>query len=95
MSLTLCFPPASPVHLLLLPARQLHGDTQLLIETRRHTEVSRQPRVGRRTVGERGVGAWVQRGDGGGLAGVGRVVSLSVGQRDGQRLLDRPESRQK
>lgn len=73
-------PPVSPVHLLLLPTRQLHGDTQLLVETRRHAEVSRQLRVGHCAVGERGVGGGLQRGDGGGLAGVSRVLSLSAGQ---------------
>lgn len=55
--------------------------------------MSRQPRVGHRAVGERGVGGGVHRRDGGGLAGVGRVLSLSGGQRDGQGLLDRPEKK--
>lgn len=84
-----------PVNLLLLPARQLHGELQLLVEAGRHAEGTGKPRVGGGAVGERRVGGRVLRGHGGGQAGVGRVFSLSAGQRDGERLLDRPERRQK
>lgn len=86
----LATPPTSPVHLLLLPTRQLHGDAQLLVETRRHAEVSRQPRVNHCAVWERGVGRGLRRGDGGRLTEVGHVFSLSVGQWDGQGLLNCP-----
>lgn len=84
----------SPVNLLLLPARQLHGHSKLLIKTARHAEGSRQLGVDLRPEGQRGVGGGVQRGHRGGLAEVGQVLALPAGQRDGQGLLDRPETRQ-
>lgn len=87
-------PPPSPVHFLLLPTGQLHGDAQLLVEAGRHAEVSRQLRVVHGAVGQQGVPGVLYRGDGGGLAGVSHVLRLSAGQRDRQRLLDGPENRE-
>lgn len=80
----------SPVCLLLLLARQLHGETQLLVKAACHTKMSRQPWICSGVVGEWVTGSRVQRGDGSGLARVGRVVSLSAGEWDGQGLLNRP-----
>lgn len=84
----------SPVNLLLLPAGQLHGEPQLLVEGGHYAEATGKPRIGGRAVGERRVRGGVQRGHGGGQAGVSRVFSPSAGQRDGEGLLDRPEMKQ-
>lgn len=84
---------ASPVHLFLLPAGQLHGDAHLFIEAARHTKVFRQARVAGWVVGERRGRGGLQRGHGRRLVGVGHVFSISAGQRERQGLLDRPEDR--
>lgn len=56
--------------------------------------MSRQLRLGHGAVGQQRVPGVLQRGDGGGLAGVHPVLLVSAGQRDGQRLLDGPENRE-
>lgn len=83
--------PSSPVHLLLLSARQFHGNAQLLIKAGRHTQVSWHTGLAHGAVGKWTDG--LQRGHRVWLAGLRRVLPFSAPQRDGQRLLDGSEER--